>query len=162
MLARVKAAGFSSVSELCESSPHATLVQLVDQLNNSDTEQDPRPNTADQVAQLWKREAIAAGPGAIERLARRSLVGEMHDILPRGWPADLTDDAAFPLSEIWATWSGILPEEWEEAGFAVWRGIQTLPPPAGWLPQSTRVHNVAFMKGGGRGAAGGRVGRPAA
>jgi len=131
---RIQAVGYSTVTAFVESAPCASLIDLVEQLNQSDADANPLPISADQLARLWREEANAGGALAVERFARRALVGELNRHLPDGWPARLTDDTSFPLTHTLVTWTSLIGRKWQDRAISVWQAIEQLPPPACWRP----------------------------
>jgi len=131
---RVKAAGFASVSGFVESAPTASLVELAEQLNRSDADSDPLPISADHIGRIWRDEARKGGADALERFARRALVGELHRHLADGWPATVTEESAFQVTHALVTWTGLIGHDLEERANAVFDAIDAAHPPAKWLP----------------------------
>jgi hypothetical protein len=140
---RIKAAGFESVTAYIESFPCASLLEIADKLNESDSDSDPLPISADHLARLWRDEARRGGPTAIERMARRALVGELHRHLPTGWPATLTEEASFPLTSAEVTWSSIIGRDLKTRAVAVFEALSAARPAANWLPEDANDSVVA-------------------
>jgi hypothetical protein len=138
--------GFQSFAALARSAPTASLIELAVLLS---TVRDIRINysdiAADQVACLWLEEANSAGPEAVEYMACRVFVGELHKALPEGWfegwPVDDPAGVQSPmwrLIEAFTTWSGALGRANEPACYRIFAAFKdralagTIP--AGWLP----------------------------
>jgi hypothetical protein len=85
--ARLIALGFTALADFAAAHPQRSIDQLADLLS---VEQHRRVNLADvaaiQFADMWLSEAAAAGPAAVEWMARRILVGELAESLPQGFP----------------------------------------------------------------------------
>src|SRR5687768_9113636 len=113
---RLRARGHASVTEMVESTPTKPLIAIADELSVDDTGRNRSDVAAVSLAELWREEAIARGPEAIERLARRAYVGEVHRQVPEGWVPRKGTLAG-------ASWSGILGRRWRTTGMAVMREL---------------------------------------
>src|SRR4051812_35246394 len=97
VLDRLRVRGFERVTEFSESRPKASTIELADELS---TEHEVGIHHADvaaeQLVRIWREEATHEGPEAIERFARRLLVGELHQDLPEGWRSEWSSEEAGP------------------------------------------------------------------
>jgi hypothetical protein len=83
---RVRERGFSSVAAFAEAHPTLSAIELAEELSTDhSTQLNQSDVAADQVVAVWRDEAHRSDEGAIERFARRLLVGELHRDLPGGW-----------------------------------------------------------------------------
>jgi hypothetical protein len=137
LLLRVSAAGFSSIADLADDNPTASVIEVVERLNATNTDDNPLPNSADQLTGLWRKEACISGDAAIKKFCIRTLVGELHRNLVSGWPAEITETTAFPLIQTWTTWSAMLAPEWRDKARSVWVALREAPPPRGWRPSGS-------------------------
>jgi hypothetical protein len=134
LLRRVNALGFASISELVDSDTTSPVSAVIERTNATDTDQDPFPNSAEQLTELWRDEVNERSNESIKKFCLRTLVGELHRNLPIGWPAEVTEATAFSLIQTWTTWSAMLAPEWRDRGRSVWVALREAAPPPGWLP----------------------------
>jgi hypothetical protein len=118
---RLRVRGFGSVTEFGESRPRVSLLELATELSTDDGI-DRSDVAAEQLLRVWRGEAQTGGPGAVERFARRTLVGELCRDLPGGWRADWTladsetKAAASRLALTTGRWIAYLDDKDEDAG----------------------------------------------
>jgi len=142
---RLRVRGFKSVTAFSESRPTASAVEMADELsidhaagiNHADV-------AAAQILRIWREEARRGGPEAVERFARRTLVGELHRDLPEGWRADWTSNdpetkvAVSRAARSTGRWICYLGDEHEPAADCVLDAVldagRTGRIPPGWLP----------------------------
>jgi hypothetical protein len=99
---------------------------------------------AEQLLQIWREEARMGGPEAVERFARRTLVGDLHRDLPEGWRADWTRSdpetkaAVSRVTGAAGRWTCNLSKEYWPAADRVLDAMldagRTGRIPPGWLP----------------------------
>ena len=140
---RLRVRGFGSVTEFCESRPCVSLLELATELRIDDGI-DRSDVAAEQLLRIWRGEAQDGGPGAVERFARRTLVGELRRDLPDGWRADWTladsetKAAASRLALTTGRWVAYLDDKYEGAGNRVLDAMLAAGRdgtiPEGWIP----------------------------
>jgi hypothetical protein len=92
VLELVHARRFASITAFADAQPTSSLRRLADDLRASSARSGVSvEEIRRELAVLWREEAERLGTSAIERMARRFLVGELHDALPKGWLASWTD-----------------------------------------------------------------------
>lgn len=145
VLDRLRARGFPTVTAFSESRPIASAAELADELSVDDAASIDRADVAaEQLLRIWREEARGAGPEAIERFARRTLVGELRRDLPEGWRADWTHKdpettaAVSRAAQALGRWVCYLSDDDKPAADSVLDAMVaagrdgTIPP--GWLP----------------------------
>lgn len=84
---RLGALGFTSIADFAAAHPTWGIDHMAEHLS---VDEQRRINLADvaaiQVAELWLKQAEAAGSAAVESMARRILIGELAESLPEGFP----------------------------------------------------------------------------
>jgi len=133
---RIAATGHSSVDAFIQAQPVASLAQLVDELNATDSDDDPLPISVHHLRVLWRESVSRLGPEVIKRMAKRALVASLQELLPTGWPVEMTDDASFSIARAVSQWISTIGDEWRENAREVSKALRGSKPPPGWLPQS--------------------------
>ena len=146
VLNRLHSRGFRSVADFANSAPRASLVALAEELSTDHNAGiDHADVCAEQLARLWREEANRTGPDSIELMARRILVGELHDAIPEGWLQEwpVSDDIRSPLSRFLnatTSWTSHVGQEHEPASDRIFEAMiergRSGEIPAGWLPSS--------------------------
>ncbi|HEX2568049.1 MAG TPA: NUDIX hydrolase [Polyangia bacterium] len=122
---RVRAMGFSSVTAFADSKPHATDLELADQLGVDDV-------AAVQLVKVWAAEAEKSGH--LQEFARSLLVRRIRSWLPNGWGAGEPDEARFLASSALVNWEGDLPDSLRLLAQRVMARALGDVVPYGWLP----------------------------
>jgi hypothetical protein len=136
--ARIRAAGHHSVLAFVASHPGASLLDLAERLSEVDTDDDPSPVAADQIARLLRAEVAQSGEVATESMARCTLVGELHRYIPDGWRSTWTEETASRVSLAIACWADTIGPALSGRARDVFRAIQEeARPPDGWLPENS-------------------------
>lgn len=141
---RLLAAGFDSVHAFVAARPLAPVSLLVDELSTDLQEGINRSDVAHiQLVELW-REECHEDAQAVERFAKRLLIGILHDHLPEGWHADWTRDenarAAFSRlnTKGLSGWPSDVGSDYRDAAnrvlSALIKGGREGTVPNGWLP----------------------------
>jgi hypothetical protein len=158
--ARIRAQGYDSVFAFVAADPSAPLLVLAERLSEVDTDDDPHPVAADQLARLLRAEASEGGEVATEWMARRTLIGELQHYLPDGWRSTWTEENSSGASLAFAAWADTLDPGLNERALDILRALQhEARPPDGWLPEgvSDPILEAVFVRhwrdarlGGGR------------
>ena len=126
--------GFESMSDFLAAHPLDTYDQVAARLG---------PHFAPvQIEHLQFLEAVESG--RMRHAASDALVRKLHEHLPRGWKRG--DDAVNRAMLAYAEWAGIVETRAKLVGnpisahifLAVWRALERIGPPEGWLPSDAR------------------------
>jgi hypothetical protein len=140
---RLRVRGFDSLTAFSESYSTASTIELAEKLSTDDEAGiDHGDVAAEQLVRMWREEVEHSGPEAIERFARRLLVGALHQDLPEGWRSDWRSEEAAPaMSRLAAASSGWICDLDEEHRPAARRVFSAMIDageqgriPLGWLP----------------------------
>ena len=132
-MARVQKAlrgqGYEDVASFLEANPGRPYVELVQLLGPT--------IAAKQLTMLHYRDALRRG--ALRAAAMDSVVRECQDQFIKGWGID----SDFVIAGVPATWITSLKFEtdedgelYEQLGFRIWRKLEALDIPDGWIPES--------------------------
>ncbi len=145
VFARLRAYGFDNIVSFVDSNSPRSLVSLAELLStHRETAIDYADIAAEQIAQLWREEAARNGPGAIEHMARSTLVGELNRALPEGWMVEWSpgDDIESPVSRFLraiSNWTEDMGSEHAQPVERVFRAMvedaRAGRIPAKWLPK---------------------------
>jgi hypothetical protein len=142
-LERLYARDFESIAAFADSKPTASLLALAEELSTDHSANvDHADVCAEQVARLWREEAERGGSEAVERMARRILVGELHLDLPYGWLKDWAknEEAASRVSMVLSSWESHIGDAREGAAGRVVEAMldegRAGRIPQGWLPSN--------------------------
>jgi hypothetical protein len=145
VLDRARERGFSSVTAFAEAHPALSAIELAEELSTDHaTQLNQSDVAADQVVTVWRDEANRDGEDAIERFARRLLVGELHRDLPGGWRSDWRAAEVRPemsrMTALVARWSCYVDPRNDGASARVFdallAGGKDGTTPEGWLPST--------------------------
>jgi hypothetical protein len=140
---RLRVRGLDSVTALSESYPTASTIEMADELSTDhEAAIDHADVAAEQLVQIWREEATRGGPDAIERFARRLLVGELRQGILEGWRSEWRSEEAAPATSLLAAaisaWTCNLSKEQRPAARRVFAAMieegAEGPIPPGWLP----------------------------
>jgi len=125
---RARERGYNSMTAFAETRPTASLVELAHELGQGDV-------AGVQVFQMLVDEAERSHQ--LTRLVRGTLVRELWESIPEGWPADLSVEGQDRIKVAMAlgTWSAFTPVTHEERVKQASAALLTNPPPPGWLPK---------------------------
>lgn len=132
---RLKAAGYSSLTDFAEQRPTATFAALAEHL---------APAAPIQVEALLRAEAQAGS--FFGRFVRSALLRCLRE-LPNGW--DGSAQGAFARACAFSSWSGAVGRGHEQACHRVWDALEAACPPNGWLPEGPEdpIISNAFLEG---------------
>lgn len=143
---RLHKRGFADIGTFADARPAASLIELADELSiDEDANIDYSDVASEQVARLWHEETTKRGAAAIERMARRVLVGELRRGLPEGWSSDWTESkegisSGYRVSSAATQWMNALGKENKDASERIFAALleegRTGGIPRGWLPES--------------------------
>jgi hypothetical protein len=120
---RVVERGYTSVSAFAAAHPVATFIDLALLLGDD--------VAAIQLEDLMLKEAYSLkNAQALGDFARCALVRIFRLCAPEGW----SDVDTFPRIHAVASWTTALGDEYEQESDRVWARLESLSPPAGWLP----------------------------
>jgi len=142
---RLRVRGFVSMTAFTEANPTTCLEALAEELSTDhEAGIDHADVAAEQLVRIWREEANRGGPEAVERFARRTLVGELHRDLPEGWRSEWSSEEARPamsrMTGATSAWACNLGKEDRSAANRVLDAMidegrsGRIPP--GWLPVS--------------------------
>lgn len=123
---RVRALGFTSLTTFAEARPTASLVKLAEELGKDDIA---------GVQVFSGLVAEAERNHQVTRLVRGTLVRELWECLPDGWPAVRDGEAGFQVAKALGSWAAYTPETHEERVKQARAALRAHPPPPGWLPK---------------------------
>ncbi len=126
---RIRDRGYGSVTAFAEARPTATLVELADELG---------PDVAGaQIYTVLVDEAKRSHK--VPRLMRGTLVRELREWLPKGWPASLDPDVEggdrFKVAAALGGWIADTPDPYQERARQARDALMANPPQPGWYPQ---------------------------
>jgi hypothetical protein len=122
---RVRDRGYDSVTAFAEARPTASLVEMADELGQD--------IAGVQIHSVMVDEAVRKHK--VARLMRGTLVRELWECLPDGWPARLEGDDRFKVAMALGSWTGHAPFTHEERVSKAGDVLMANPPPPGWLPR---------------------------
>lgn len=123
---RVRERGYDSLTAFAEARPTSPLTALAEELGQDDI-------NAIQVFSGLVAEAERSH--RVTRLVRGTLVRELWECLPSGWPAVREGEVGFQLAKALGSWAAFTPETHEERVKQARAALRAHPPPPGWLPQ---------------------------
>lgn len=134
VLAAVRAAGYSGLSEFAQAYPTLTYPALANRLGD-----DIAPV---HVEQLLRDSHLSKGE--VTLFARDSIVRIIHEYLPQGWARD--ERSMVLAAQAFGARSAGLGEEFDEQADTIWDRFDHLEMPGGWLPEGPDdpVLNEAF------------------
>lgn len=122
---RVRERGYDSVTAFAEARPTASWVELADELGKDDI-------AGVQVYDMLVNEAVQSHK--VTRLMRGTLVRELWECLPDGWPPTLDDSSRFKVAMALGSWIAHAPYSHTERVRQARDLFLANPPPAGWRP----------------------------
>lgn len=122
---RVRECGYDSLTAFAEARPTIPLTGLAEVLGKDDI-------NAVQVFSGLVAEAERSH--RVTRLVRGTLVRELWESLPKGWPAVRDGEAGFQVAKALGSWAAFTPETHEERVKQARAALRAHPPPPGWLP----------------------------
>src|SRR5512140_120528 len=117
--------GYSSVTAFAEARPTASLVELADELGQDVAGVQIQRVLIDEAERSHK----------VPRLVRGTLVRELWECLPDGWPALLEDPYRFAVAKALACWIADAPQSHQERARQIMMALLANPPPPGWRPK---------------------------
>lgn len=121
---RVRERGYDSVTAFAEARPTASLVELADELG--------KDIAGVQIFQVLVDEAERSHK--MTRLVRGTLVRELSECLPDGWPASRDGEDGFSVAMALGSWTAHTPETHKERVRLAREALRANPPPPGWRP----------------------------
>lgn len=122
---RVRERGYDSVTSFAEARPTASLVDLADELGQD--------IAGVQLHDMMVDEAVRSHK--VPRLVRSSLVRELWERLPDGWPPTLEEPHRVKIALALGAWSASAPFTFQGRVDRAGDILMANPPPPGWLPQ---------------------------
>jgi hypothetical protein len=122
---RVRKRGYDSLTAFAEARPTSSLSALAEELGEDDL-------NAVQVFSGLVAEAEQSH--RVTRLVRGTLVRELWECLPNGWPAGRDGEAGFQVAKALGSWAAYTPETHEERVKQARAALRANPPPPGWRP----------------------------
>jgi hypothetical protein len=123
---RVRERGYSSLTAFAEAHPTLPLVELTEELGDD--------LNAVQLFEGLVEEAERSHQ--LTRLVRSQFVRELSELLPRGWPTVMDDEARMEIAIALGSWFGFTPITRRERVDQVSKMLLAKPPPPGWRPLS--------------------------
>lgn len=122
---RVRDRGYDSVTAFAEARPTISLVDLADELGQDIAGVQIHRVLVDEAERSHK----------VPRLVRGTLVRELWECLPNGWPAVRDGKAGFQVAKALGSWTADTPETHQERVKQARAALRAHPPPPGWLPK---------------------------
>lgn len=122
---RVRALGFTSLTDFAAARPTASLAVLAEELGKDDVA---------GVQVLSGLLAEAERRRTVNRFERDVFVRMFNQSLPTGWPAILDDTGRFAVAKALSSWIGYTPEIHQDRARQIMMALLANPPPAGWRP----------------------------
>ena len=121
---RVRDRGYDSVTAFAEARPTASLVELADELGED--------IAGVQIHRVLVEEAERSHK--VTRLVRATLVRELWERLPDGWPPTLEDPHRVEVAMALGSWCAYTPTTHQERVRKAGDALMANPPPPGWRP----------------------------
>jgi len=122
---RVRERGYDSVTAFAEARPTASWADLADELGQD--------IAGVQIHDVMVDEAVR--DHKVPRLVRGSLVRELWERLPDGWPPTLEEPHRIKVAMALGSWSACAPFKYQERVDRAGDILMANPPPSGWRPQ---------------------------
>jgi len=124
---RVRALGFTSLTDFAAARPTASLADLAEELGKDDVA---------GVQVLSGLLAEAERRGKINRFERDVFVRMFNQSVPGGWPSVLDDANRFAVAKALGSWIGYTPDMHQDRARKIMMALLANPPPTGWRPVS--------------------------
>lgn len=124
---RVRDRGYDSVTAFADARPTASLVELADELGQD--------IAGVQIHRVLIDEAVRSHK--LARLVRGTLVRELWERLPDGWPPTMEDPDRIKVAMVLASWISYTPETHQEHARQVMMALVANPPAPGWRPKDS-------------------------